>query len=252
MAISAHGDSLLALDPGSLTVFGPSGDVRSRRPLADTVTCNFPRVHPAGRWAASCVLEATAEQVLTYRRSDGGEQRRVASYDLGEFYPGIPPGGPFWINGTQVRDYLYDFTPDGRLLWAVSDRARILITQDGVDQVFFETKASAVPFPADQITTMRTRQRRLKPPLFMNVPDNYQLVQHLVVDESGDVWMYLLSQERTGLLRLSPTGEEKEFHTVEADFDMLSARLAACCGRLYFMVSGENETAVYSVEVPGK
>jgi len=53
MAIRIHGDSLLALDPGSLTVFDLSGNLRSRQILADTVTCDHPRLHPDGRWAAA-------------------------------------------------------------------------------------------------------------------------------------------------------------------------------------------------------
>lgn len=250
MAIRAHGDSLLALDPGSLTVFDLLGDMRSRRSLADTVTCDHPRINPDGRWAAWCIVDATAEQTLTHRGADGTEQRKLASYNLSEFFPGVEPGGFFFIRRTQARTYLYDFTPDGSLLWVISDRPQVFITRNGVDRTLFETDGTALPFPADQTAEMRERQADLSPPLFMNVPDSYQLVHHLLVDESGDVWLYLMSRERTGLLHLSSTGEERGFYTIEADFDMLSVRLAASRGQLYFMLPGREETAVYTVALP--
>ena len=250
MAISAHGDSLLALDVGSVSVFDLSGTLRSRRSLADSVTCDHPSLHPDGRWAAWCIVEATAEQTLTYRGADGSELRQPASYALGELFPGVEPGGMFFINRTQARTYLHDFAPDGRLVWVVSDRLRILTDRNGVDETLFEAEATPLPFPADEIAAMEERQASLPPPLFMNVPDSYQLVHHLFVDESGDVWVNLLSQERTGLLRLSASGREKGFYTVEASFDLLSARLAVSDGRLYFLVPGREETAIYSVELP--
>jgi hypothetical protein len=250
MAVEANGDSLLALDPGSSTVFDLSGNLRSRRSLADTVVCDHPRLQPDGRWAAACIVDATAEYKLTYRTADGSEVRAPASYELGDLFPGVEPGGFFFINRTQARSYLYDFTPDGRLVWAVSDRLRVLIDRDGVDATLYEVEATALPFPADSIAAMDRRQAELGPPLFMNVPDSYQLIHHLVVGESGDVWLYVMSQERTGLLRLSATGEEEGFFTVDADFDLSSARLTIANGLLYVMVPSRAETAIYTVELP--
>jgi hypothetical protein len=250
MTIAAHGDSLLALDAGSVSVFDLAGNLRSRQSLADTVICDHPALHPDGRWAAWCIVKATAEQTLTYRGADGNELRQVASYALADVVPGVEPGGPFFIRRTQVRAYLYDFTPDGRLVWAVSDRLRLFTDRDGVHETLFEADATPVPFPADEIASLRERQASLAPPLFMNVPDNYQLIQHLVIDESGDLWVYVLSRERTGFLRLSASGREKGFYTLEAPFDPLAARLEAAGGRLYFMIPGPDATAIYSVELP--
>lgn len=250
MAIRADGDSLLALDPGSISVFDLSGNLRSRRPLADTVTCDLPRLRPDGRWAAACIAQATAEQTLSYRSASGTEERRPASYALSEAFPGVEPGADFFVNRTQARDYLYDFTPDGRLAWAASDRLRVLVDRAGADETLFEAEATALPFPAESIAALRERQARVPPPFFMNVPERYQLIQHLLVAESGDVWLYVTSQERSGLLRLSPTGRERGFFVLDAAFDPLSARLTAANGRLYFMVPGRRETAVYSVALP--
>jgi hypothetical protein len=250
MAIRADGDSLLALDAGSISVFDLSGNLRSRRPLADTVTCDLPRLRPDGRWAAACIVQATAEQTLSYRRADGTEERRPASYSLGEVFPGVQAGQDFFVNPTQARDYLYDFTPDGRLVWVASDRLRVLVDRAGVDEALFEAEAAALPFPADSIAALRERQARVPPPFFINVPDRYQLIHHLLVAESGDVWLYVTSQERRGLLRLSAAGRETGFYALAAEFDPLSARLTAANGRLYFMVPGREETAVYSVALP--
>ena len=250
MEIRAQGDSLLALDPGAVSVFDLAGNLRSRRALADTITCDHPALHPGGMWAAGCIVDATAEMVLTYRRVDGSEQRQVAAYDLGEFFPGVEPGAFFFINPTQAPSYLYDFTPDARLLWAASDRLRVLVEQEGVDRTLFEAEATALPYPATEIAAMEERQANLEPPLFINVPRHYRLIQHLVVSDAGDVWLYVMSQERTGLLRLSPTGSERGFYQVAADFDVLSARVAVANGSLYFMVPSQESTAIYRVELP--
>jgi len=110
MAIRAQGDSLLALDAGSYAVFDLSGNLRSHRPLADTVTCDLPRLFTDGRWAAACFVEATAELTLTYRNADGSEERVPAAYALGEIFPGVEPGALFYINPTQARTYLYDYS----------------------------------------------------------------------------------------------------------------------------------------------
>ena len=250
MAIRILDDSLLALDAGALSVFDHSGTLQSRTVFSDTVLCDHPRVHSDGRWAGERIVEATAQKTLTYRGTDGSEQRQLASYDLGELFPGIEPGEMFFINPTQARAYVYDFAPDGRLVWAASDRLRVFSEQNGVDKSLFEAAATALPFPADQIAAMRERQASLSPPLFMNVPAHFQIVQHLNVDESGDIWLYLTSQERTGLLRLSSEGRERGFYTLAAGFDVLSARLTISDGRLYFMVPGREETAIYSVALP--
>ncbi len=250
MAIRADGDSLLALDAGSWSVFDLSGALRSRRPLADTVICDHPRLYPDGRWAAGCIVQATAEQSLTSRRADGSEERQVASYALGEFFPGVEAGELFFINPVQARAYLYDFTPDGRLVWMASDRLRVLVSRNGVDETLFEAEVTALPFPEEERAALEERQARLGPPLFMNVPYRYQLVHHLFVAESGDVWLYLMSAERTGLLRLSSTGLERGFYTLDADFDVLSARLTEAGRRLYFMIRGPEGTAIYSVGLP--
>jgi len=249
MTIRVYGDSLFALDPGSLTVFDLLGDLRSQRVFVDTVVCDHPRLHSDGRWAAERIVQATAEKTLTYRRSDGSEQRQLASYALGEFFPGVEPGIMFFINPTQVRSYLYDFAPDGRLFWAVSDRLRVLVERDGRDEPLYEAEATALPYPADAIAAMEERQAGLQPPLFINVPKSFQLIQHLVIDESGDIWLYITSRERTGVLHLSSMGREIGFYTLEADFDVLSARVAIAGGRLYFMLPGREETPIYTADL---
>jgi len=62
MAIRAVGDSLLALDAGSVSVFDMAGQLRSRRALADTIVCDLPRLHPDGQWAGEWIIEETAER----------------------------------------------------------------------------------------------------------------------------------------------------------------------------------------------
>ena len=97
---------------------------------------------------------------------------------------------------------------------------------------------------------MREEQVGLSPPFFMNVPEDYQLIQHLLVDETGDVWLYIVSLGRTGFLHLSDRGRETGFYAVEADFDLLSARVIAAGGRMYFLVAGRDETRIHVADLP--
>jgi len=113
--------------------------------------------------------------------------------------------------------------------------------------VLFEAPATPVPFPDDEIAALEERQANLDAPLYMNVPSQYQVIHHLIVAESGDVWLYIKTQERTGLLRLSAAGKETGFFTVEAEFDLLEARVTLANGPMYFMSPGREETAIYSV-----
>ncbi|MGD8277533.1 MAG: hypothetical protein PVH00_05880 [Gemmatimonadota bacterium] len=249
MAIRARGDSLVAIDEGSLSVFAPDGAFRFRRAFADTVVCDYPRLRPDGRWAAEWFIEETAEQALTYRNVDGTERDRPASLSLTDLY-GITPGETFFVNRTQAPAMLYDFLADGRLVWMVSDRPELMVDADRRDEILYELEASAVRFPEEEIAALRQRRAGLSPPLFMNVPDHYQIVHHLLVDESGDIWLYVMSNERTGFLRLTPLGREIGFFDLVAPFDPLEARITAANGRLYFLVPGRAETAVYFVDVP--
>ncbi len=250
MAIRAHGDSLLSLDEGSISVFELSGQLRSRRALTDTMLSDYPRIHPDGRWIGGWIIGETAERALTYRRADGSERVRLASYALADVFHGIEPGVDFFINSIQAPFYVYGFLPDGRVLWVVTDSSSVFVQQDLRIETFYEAQATPVSYPEDEIAAMEERQAQLPPPLFMNVPQRYQLVHHLEVEETGDVWLYLMSQERTGLLRLSPTGTEKAFYCIETELDMLSARLTLANGRLYVMSSGREETAIYTMTIP--
>ena len=250
MAIRAVGDSLLALDAGSVSVFDLAGQLRSRRALADTIVCDLPRLHPDGQWAGEWIIEETAEKALTQRDVDGRERSRVAAYALNELFPGVESGGMFFIGPTQARSYVYDFLLDGGLVWAVSDRAEVRVRQGAEDMTVFSADWTPVPFPADEVEAMRERQAGLSPPLFMNVPENYQLIQHLLVDETGEVWVYVMSLDRTGFLRLSDQGQEIGFHAVEAEFDLLTARVTAAGGRLYFLVRGQDETRIFVADRP--
>jgi hypothetical protein len=250
MVIRAIGDSLMALDAGALLVFENSGQLVRKQDFSDTIYSDFPRLFKSGKWAGEWIVEETAEKVLTYRKADGQQQSRIAAYELAEFFTGIRPGAMFFINPTQLRSYLYDFLPDGRLVWAVSDNAELRVTGDGEETSLFTASWQPCPYPDSLIASMQEKQATLNPPLFMNVPENYQLFHHLVVDENGDIWIYVKSLERTGFLQLSDNGIEKGFYSVEAEFDMLSVRITAANDRLYFMFGGWDGSSVYAAERP--
>lgn len=145
MTIRALGDSLLALDEVGVSVFDLSGELRVRHPFAENALADLPRMHTDGRWIGERVTEVTGEQTLNHRGIDGALIDRLASYDLREFFPGPVPGELFFIHPVQIRTYLYDFLPDGRIVWAASDRIRIRIRgHDGGRDLF---TASGTPLP---------------------------------------------------------------------------------------------------------
>ena len=254
MTIRAHGDSLLALDAGAMSAFDLTGELRDRKVFSEKILCDHPRVFPDGRWIGAWISSDRADLSLTYRGADGTEAERLASYPLSELFPGIEPGVDFFINPTQARSYLYDFLPDGSVLWAASDELRVNVLRDlgeGTfeEAVFFEAPATPLPFPAEEISALEERQAASSPPFFLNVPKHYQIIQHLLGGETGQVWLYIKSQERTGLLRLSDTGVETGFFSVESEIDLLSAHFTLANGLIYFMIPGREETAVYRLEV---
>lgn len=252
MAIEASGDSLLALDAGSVSAFSLAGEFLGRRSFVDTVTCDLPRVTSDGRWAGEWIVEETAEKVLTYRSQDGTEIGRPESYPLSEYFPGIEPGEMFFINPTQARSYLYDFDGDGRLVWAASDRLQVFVGEPGGRRRIFQETATAVPYPSEDVAVLAERQAASGPPLFMNVPTEYQLIHQLIVDDVGDIWLYVKSQEHTGLLRLSPDGAVSGSYQMDAGFDLMGARLTTANGRLYFLTVNRAETRVYFVDLAGE
>jgi len=174
----------------------------------------------------------------------------VHAYGLEELFPDVEPGGFFFVRPTQARSYLYDFFPDGRLVWAVSDDSQVLVRDNGEDDPLFSAEWLPLPFPRVEVQVMREEQVGLSPPFFMNVPEDYQLIQHLLVDETGDLWLYIVSLGRTGFLHLSDRGRETGFYAVEADFDLLSARVIAAGGRMYFLVAGRDETRIHVADLP--
>lgn len=250
MAIRALGDSILALDAGALLIFDSSGQLKTTHSFIDTIFSDLPRLHWNGEWVGEWIVGETAEKVLTYRKANGQQLSRIAGYELAEFFPGIRPGELFFINPTQLRSYVYDFSSQGQLIWAVTDEVRIYVEDDPKDTLLFSADWNPFPYPEAEIQAMQEQQAGLNPPLFMNVPKNYQLIQHLLVDETSDIWIYVMSKERTGFVHLSNKGIEKGFYTVEAEFDLLDVRIAAADGCFYFMVGGQDGTRIYVAERP--
>jgi hypothetical protein len=91
MAIKVQGDSLLALDAGSISVFDLSGELRARKLFVETIVCDLPRISSDGRWAGEWIIDESAEKAFMYRGTNGSEAARLASYALSEFFPGVEP-----------------------------------------------------------------------------------------------------------------------------------------------------------------
>ena len=118
------------------------------------------------------------------------------------------------------------------------------------DLVIYEAPATAIAYDQEAIRTLEERQARLGPPFFLNVPSHYQLVHHLVVDGNGDIWLYVKSHERTGFLRIGPGGRERGFYTLDADFDLLTARVTISGDQMFFMSADLGETEIYVAALP--
>lgn len=85
----------------------------------------------------------------------------------------------------------------------------------------------------------------------LDVPETATIqVRRAGQDETGDIWLYVLSLDRKGFLHLSDSGEELGFHAVDADFDLLTARVTAEGERLYFLVGGLDEPRIYVADRP--
>ncbi len=248
--IRVTGDQLFALDADGVATFALNGELQKRTRRPTSVICDLPRLGTDGRFVGEQILEDELKVVLTLRDPSGAEIVRLAEHDVREFFPEIEPGDVFFLNPIQARSYHYDFLSDGRIAWMASDRFRLHIYDAGQSRAIVERTYTPIPYPEDERARLQEKKSRTRPPLFLHVPKHYQLVHQLCVGESGLIWIHLMSQERTGLVCLAPTGEELGFYEVEGEFDLADCRIREHGGMLYFMVTDSGQVSVFTVPVP--
>ena len=243
---------ILAVDSTGLSLFDYGGTFLKRHPYAREVLVDHPAIFDDGKFIGSQILADERKTTLTFRAADGKELSRLASYEISEFFPGIKAGEDFFLDNTYARAYCYAVTPDGDILWSASDTLRINRFKEGKSALFIEETATAVPFPEELRKPLLERQSRTKPPLFAYVPDQYQIIHHLLCDDEGDVWVYVKSREGTGFLRYSKAGKREGVYAVKADFDPMEAIIRIFNGCMYFVGNERDGVKVYSAELPDR
>lgn len=248
MAIKVFGDTLTALDSVAALDFSRDGKFLKRRSFVDKALCNYPKLLPDGRFVGEQILEGELKKVLSFRDVSGREAARLAAYDLKEFFPGLVKGKDFFLSDAQTRSYLYDVDGADSIVWAASDEFKVYKYKDGKSTVFITGAGTPVAFPEDQRKKLEDRKARIAksmPMMHQYVPNRYQLLQHVFVGDDGDVWVYVISAERTGLVRFSSKGKEKYFYKVEAEFDIPGSLIQVFKGKIYFMVPGRRAFKIY-------
>lgn len=248
--IIAVEDKLLAVDSVGLLAFTQYGEFIKKQPFPQEVLTDLPAIDDDGSFVGQQIVSDELKTVLTYRSPEGIELERLAFYDLNEFFPEIKAGEDFFLNNVYARFYCYDFNQQGDIYWAASDELKLYKYTQEESQLIFTRDYTPVLFPEEQKTALQAQKDKLKPPLFLYVPDNYPIIHHLLIGPDGDIWIYIKSREKTGFLRYSDQGEEKGFYYLNSDLDMMKARIRIFHNRMYFLSSGRGSAQVYLAELP--
>lgn len=253
--IRAVGDRLLAVDSTALNVFSLEGAFIKRTAFPEEVIPDHPAILDDGSFVGSQIVAGELKKVLILRRPDGTEQARLASYDLREFFPELREGEDFFLGENQTRQYVYAVEAGGAILWAASDDGRVYRFRNGVSREILAMKLTATAFLEEKRRDLETKKAKAGPPLYLNVPDKYQLVHHLVSGPDGDIWIYLKSVERTGFLRYSSRGRFLGFYVLDLPYDMAGPDLVVriFADRLYFFAAERRKPlAIFAAEIPDR
>ncbi len=247
------GDRLLAVDSVGLLSFNRDGHFLSKNSFAEEVLTEYPAIFYEGDYVGQQIHASELKIILTFRSSSGEEYDRIAFYDIREFFPEIEEGEDFFLSNEHARSYRYALNQNEDIFWTASDDFKIYRYHEGKSVVVISEEYSPIPYPAENKEAMLEKKAKIKPPLFLYVPDFYQLIFHLLVGPEGDIWIYLKSMEKTGFLRYSAQGSLKGFYTVDAEFDVTEADLIVRIhkNRMYFLVKGRKSLKIYAADLPG-
>ncbi len=249
-SIRAEKDRILALDSVGLLFFSLEGRFLKKIEFSEDVTPDHPVIHADGRSVGRLIVADELKMVLSFRGPMGEERDRLASYDIREFFPEIKPGDDFFLSNEHARSYRYDFDAEGDIFWAATDEFTIYRYHDGISRPLLTAEYSPLSFPEDRRRSMQEMKSRIEPPLYAYVPDHYQMIHHLVIGPGRDLWVYLVSRERTGFLRFSELGKLKAFHPVEAEFDMMQAVVQIFANRMYFLAPQRGAFKLFAADLP--
>jgi hypothetical protein len=251
--IRSVGNQLLAVDSVGLLSFSTDGDFLNKKSFSEEVLTEYPAIYESGNYVGQQIHADELKVILTFRSSQGDELDRLASYDIKEFFPEIKKEEDFFLSSEHTRSYRYVIDENKDILWAASDEFKIYQYREGESTVVISEEYSPIPFPPDEKDALLEKKAKIKPPLYLYVPDNFQLIFHLLVNTDGDIWINLKSTEKTGFLRYSPEGSPRGFYTVEADFDITKEdhTIRIFNNRMYFLVKGRKSLKIYAADLPG-
>lgn len=252
-AIKVFKNRLLALDANGILTFDLEGNFLKRTSFPESVTCEFPKILSQTTFAGEWNHAAELKKILTLRDIKGPELSRLTAYDLRIFFPDLKKGEDFFLNDTYARFFLYDSLGKDGVVWARSDENRIFKFMGNKSIPLITIKATPVTFPKAEQARMRNQQAQLKkqmPSLHMYIPKVYPLIQKLFTGKN-EIWVYLFSKERKGLLRFNHNGQENRFYQLPPDLKIRKARIKIIADRIYFMIPGRKSFKILTSPLPG-
>jgi len=251
MAIKVFDETLFALDSIALLKFTLNGEYLSKTTFAENAICDYPKIWKDGSFIGEKINPESLQRELVLFGADGQVLKQLAAYDLREFFPDLEKEKDFFLNPDQTRLYLYDVTPSGDIYWAASDDFSVYRTKNGRSELIITGTDTPLSFPEEQRTKLAAQQDAMKenmPELHMYVPEKYQLLYQLILGEGQDIWLYVKSRERTGLVRYTAEGKEKGFYSVNSDLDITQARMQIFQDKLYILSAKRKQFTVYSAK----
>ena len=250
-AIRVFKDKLLALDTNALFTFDLQGKSLKKQSFKETVPCEFPRILTPDTFVGEWNHAPELKKILTLRNSGGDEIKRLTGYDLRKFFPELKMGEDFFLNDTYARFFLYDAVGKD-IVWARSDEKKIYKLQNKKSIPFINLNAAPVPFPEANRQKMTKQQERIKkqmPHLHMYIPRVYPIIQKLFTSKN-EIWIYLFSKERKGLVRYDHHGKETGFYQLPADLNIQKARFKIVKDKIYIMIPLRKSFKILTAPVP--
>lgn len=126
----------------------------------------------------------------------------------------------FQDNWTYCEDFVYAADSRNNIYYAITDAYQIwryragkseLLIKDNLTPVQFNDKRMIAEIKKEE----EMRGKRLEAKYFLTIPKNWQLIYKLTVDDKDNIWVYVKSRERNGLVKYSPDGVFQKYYKVD-------------------------------------
>lgn len=125
----------------------------------------------------------------------------------------------FQDNWTYCEDFVYAADSKNNVYYAITDAYQIwryragkseLLIKDNLKPVLFNDKRMIAEIKKEE----EMRAKSLKAQYFLTIPKYWQLIYKLTVDDKDNIWIYVKSQERHGLMKYSKDGVFQKYYQV--------------------------------------